>query len=147
MVIFLKQSKIVKKFKRSRLHIRKELYDAVRCKVHKLIFTKKKDYFENKLNECIGKIKELCKVLKSLGLPDKISSYDVSALEVYKTDQHDTNLVLVGSKDCYSNLAGNLLKKLSKPLNKFTLNTAFNITKALFKVILLILLLSLKAPS
>ena len=133
MVIFLKQSKIVKKFKRSRLHIRKELYDAVLYKVHKLIFTKKKDYSENKLNECIGKIKELWKVLKSLGLPDKISSYEVSALEVNKTDQHDTNLVLVGSKDCYSNLAGNLLKKLSKPLNKLTLNTAFQHYKGIIQ--------------
>ena len=63
MVKFLKQSKIVvsskkKKFKRSRLHIDKELYNAARSKVHKLIFNKKKDYFENKLNECIRKPRE-----------------------------------------------------------------------------------------
>ena len=30
------------------------IYDADRYKVHKLIFDKKKDHFENKLNECIG---------------------------------------------------------------------------------------------
>ena len=49
----------------------------------------------------------------------------MSALKVNKTVQHDTNLVLGGFKDYYSNLAGNLLKKLPKPPNKFTLNTAF----------------------
>ena len=39
--------------------------------------------------------------------------------------QHDTNLVLGGFKDYYFNLAGNLLKKLPKLLNKFSLNTVF----------------------
>ena len=38
-----------------------------RYKVHKLIFNKKKYYFANKLNECIGKPKELLVALKSLG--------------------------------------------------------------------------------
>ena len=32
----------------------KESYNAARYKVHKMIFNKKKDYFENKLNECIA---------------------------------------------------------------------------------------------
>ena len=84
--------------------------------------------------------------LKCLGLPNKTLSCEVSALKVSKTVQHDKN-VLGGFKDYYSNLAGKLSKKLPKPPNKFTLNTVFSITKALFKVILLILPLSLKAPS
>ena len=72
---------LLKKFKRFRLHIDKELYNAAQYKVprflkffkvHKIL-NKKKDYFENKLNEWIGKPKELQKVLKSLGLPNKIS--------------------------------------------------------------------------
>ena len=66
--------KLLKKIKKSRLLIDKRLYCAARYKVHKLIFNKKKDYFENKLNECIGKPKELWKALKSLGLPNKTSS-------------------------------------------------------------------------
>ena len=49
----------------------------------------------------------------------------MSGLKVNKTVQHDTNLVLSGFKDYYSNLAGKLLKKLPKPPNKFTLNTVF----------------------
>ena len=50
-----------------------------------MIFNKKKYYFENKLNECIGKPKGLWKGLKYLGLPKKISSCEVSALKVNKT--------------------------------------------------------------
>ena len=79
------RDKLLKKFKRSRLHIDKELYNAARYKVHKMIFNKKKDYFENKLNECIGKPKELWKALKSLGLPKKISSCEVGSLKFNKT--------------------------------------------------------------
>ena len=90
-----------------------------------MIFNKKKKYLEYKLNECIGKPKELWKALESLRLPKKISSCEVSALKVNKTVQHDTNLVLGGFKDYYSNLAGKLLKKLPKPPNKFTLNAIF----------------------
>ena len=127
------RDKLLKKFKKSRLRIDKELYNAARYKVHKLIFNKKKDYFENKLNECIGKPKELWKPLKSLGLPNKTSSCEVSALKVNKTVQHDTNLVLGGFKDYYSNLAGNLLKKLSKPPNKFTLNSVFQHYKGIIQ--------------
>ena len=127
------RDKLLKKFKKSRLHIDKELYNAARYKVHKLIFNKKKDYFENKLSECICKPKELWKALKSLGLPNKTSSCEVSALKVNKTVQYDTNLVLGGFKHYYSNLAGNLLKKLPKPPNKFTLNSVFQHYKGIIQ--------------
>ena len=68
--------------------------------------------------------------LKSLGLTNKTSSCEVSALRVNKTVQHNTGIVLGGFKDYYSNLAGNLLKKLPKRPNKFALNK-----KALFRVL------------
>ena len=58
--------KLLKKLKRSRLHINKELYNAARYyKVHKIIFNKEKYYFESKLNQSIGKLKELRKDLMS----------------------------------------------------------------------------------
>ena len=108
MVKFLKQiknrDKLLKKFKKSRLLNDKEIYNAARYKAYNLIFNKKKDYFENKLYEYIGKPKELWKALKSLGLPNKISSCEVSAVKVNKTVQHDTNLVSGGFKDYYSTL-------------------------------------------
>ena len=73
------------------------------------------------------------KALKSLGLPSKTSSCEVSALKVKKTVRHDTNLGLSGFKDYYSNLAGNLLKKLPKPPYKFTLNVAFQHYKGIIQ--------------
>ena len=60
---------------------------------------RKKCYTENKINECIGKPKELWKALKSLALPKKNFLCEVSALKVNKTVQHDTNLVLGAFKD------------------------------------------------
>ena len=63
--------KLLKKLKRSTLNIDKEFYSAARYKADKMIFNKKNDYFENKLNECIGKPKGLWKALKFLGLPTK----------------------------------------------------------------------------
>ena len=57
----------------------------------------------------------------------------MSALKVNKTVQHDTNLVLGGFKDYYSNLAGKLLKKLPKPPNKFALNTVFQHYKGIIR--------------
>ena len=50
----------------------------------------------------------------------------MSALKVNGIVEHGSNLVLGGFKDYSSNLAGNLLKKLPKPSNKFTLNTVFH---------------------
>ena len=87
------RDKLLKKFKRARLHIDEELYNAARYKIQKLIFNKK-NYYENRLNECIGKPKELWKSLKYLDLSNKIPSFEVSALIVNKTVQHDNNLVL-----------------------------------------------------
>ena len=68
-----------------------------RYKVHKLIFNKNKYYFENKLNECIGKPKKFLKALKPLGSP-KISACEVNALKVNKTVQHYTNQFQADSK-------------------------------------------------
>ena len=64
--------------------------------------------------------------LKSLGLPNKISSCEVSVLKVNKTVQHDKNLILGWFKDYYySSLAENRLKKLHTPPTKFTLDIVF----------------------
>ena len=66
---------------------------------------------------------------KSYGLPNKISSCEVSALKVNKTVQHDNNLVLGGFKDYYFNLAGNLLKNLPKPPNNLLQALPFSIKR------------------
>ena len=57
----------------------------------------------------------------------------MSALKVNKTIQHGDNLALGVLKDYYSNLAGNILKKLPKTPNKFTLNTVFQHYKGIIQ--------------
>ena len=116
--------KLFKKFKKSKLHIDKDIYNASRYKVRKRIFDKKISFFEKELGESIGKPKDLCKALKSLGLPNKISSCDVSALKTNNTVEHDANLILESFKNYYSILAENLVNMLPKTPNKYSINTA-----------------------
>ena len=59
------------------MHIDKDIYNAATYKVRKMIFNKKRLLFEKKKkkrkkSESISKPKDLWKVLKSLGLPNKI---------------------------------------------------------------------------
>ena len=47
-----------------------------------MIFNKKRSYFENKLTDSIGKLKDIWNALKSLGFPNRISSCEVCALKI-----------------------------------------------------------------
>ena len=117
------RDKLFKKFKKSKLHIDKDIYNAARYKVRKMVFDKKRLFFEKKLIESIGKPKDLWKALKSLGLPNKISSCEVSALKINNTVEHDANSILEGFKNYYSTLAENLVNMLPKAPNKYSINT------------------------
>ena len=57
------RDKLFKKFKKSKLHIDKDIYNAARYKVRKMIFNKKRSFFEKKISESIGKPKDLWKAL------------------------------------------------------------------------------------
>ena len=57
--------RLFKKFKKSRLYIDKDIYNAARYKLQKMIINKKRAFFENKLTASIGKLKDLWKTLKS----------------------------------------------------------------------------------
>ena len=67
---------------------------------------------KKKLSESIGKPKDLWKALKSLGLPNKVSSCEVSALKINNTVEHDANSTLEDFKNYYSTLAENLVNIL-----------------------------------
>ena len=43
------RDKLSKKFKKSKLHIDKDSYNAAKYKVRKMIFNKKRSYFEKKI--------------------------------------------------------------------------------------------------
>ena len=72
-----------------------------------------------KLNENIGKPKELWKSLKSLGLPSKKALPSTICPEKDGTLSFDSKTKAEILRDFYSNLASDLLKKLLSLLNKF----------------------------
>ena len=60
-----------------------------------MIFNKKRSYFENKLTDSIGKLKDIWNALKSLGFPNRISSCEVCALKINNAvDKNITQLLL-----------------------------------------------------
>ena len=59
-----------------------------------LIAKKKKELFENKLKECIGKPKDLWKTIKSLGLSNKAGGCIAGALAENQILKHDTKSIL-----------------------------------------------------
>ena len=66
-----RRDKLLARFKKSRLQSDHESYKKERNKVQRMIKNKKKKFVVGKLNENMGKPKELWKSLKSLGLPSK----------------------------------------------------------------------------
>ena len=56
---------------------------------------RKKELFENKLKECIGKPKDLWKTTKLLGLPNKSDWCTVCTLAEKQIVKHDTKSILI----------------------------------------------------
>ena len=115
------RDKLFMKYKNSRLHVDKEIYKRARYSVQNLI-AKKKEFFENKLKECIRKPKDLRKGIKSFELPNKSGGRVVGALAKKQILKHDTKSILKSFKNFYSDMAGSLLVKLPKPPNQYTFN-------------------------
>ena len=121
---------LFKKFKKSQLQIDKELYNEARNRVFNLIKKKKKEFYEDKLKENIGKPKELWKTLKDLGLPSKkISSSPKICLEDNDGISFDSNKISNMFKTFFSNLAEDLVSKLPAAPNKFNKSTVENYYK------------------
>ena len=80
-----------------------------------MIKDKKKNFVTGKLNDNIGKPKELWKSLKSLGLPSTESSSATICLEKDGILSFDPKTNAEIFKDFYSNLANNLVEKLLIP--------------------------------
>ena len=114
-----RRDKLLAKFKKSRSHSNNENYKKSRNKVQRMIKDKKKNFVIRKLNDNIGKPKELWKSLKSLGLPSKESSSAMICLEKDGILSFDPKTNAETFKDFYSNLANNLVKKFPTPPNKY----------------------------
>ena len=115
------RDKLFAKFKKSKKSNNHKNYKKARNKVQHLINKKKKTFVVGKLNENIGKPNELWKSLKSLDLPSKKATPSSICLENNGTLSFDSKTNAEIFKDFYSNLAGDLLKKLPSPTNKFGL--------------------------
>ena len=103
------RNKLFKKFKKSRLHIHKELYKKSKYDALKLIASI--DFFEEQLSETIGKSKELWESVKALGMPNKMVISNFNAIEENDTLTYDTRSMSKIFKSFFSNLAKSLLIK------------------------------------
>ena len=65
------RDKLFQKFKKSRVHIDKELFQKAKHEALKLIATKKQAFVTGKISENIGKLKELLETLKYIAMPNK----------------------------------------------------------------------------
>ena len=126
-----RRDKLLTKFKKSRSHSDNENYKKSRNKVQRMIKDKKKNFVIGKLNDNIGKPKELWKSLKSLGLPSKANSAATICLEKDGILSFDPKTNAEIFKDFYSNLANNLVKKLPTPPNKYGKTAVNNYYKKL----------------
>ena len=126
-----RRDKLLTKFKKSRSHSDNENYKKSRNKVQRMIKNKKKNFVIRKLNDNIGKPKELWKSLKSLGLPSKTNSSATICLEKDGILSFDPKTNAEIFKDFYSNLANNLVKKLPTPPNKYGKTAVNNYYKKL----------------
>ena len=100
------QNKLLAKFKKSK---------KAHSKIQYLIKDKNKTFVVGKLNENIGKPKELWKSLKSLGLPSRRASPSAICLEKNRTLSFDSKTNSEIFRDFFSNLASDLSKKLPSP--------------------------------
>ena len=114
------RKKLFKKFKKSRLHIDKELYKKSKYDALKLIASKNV-FVEEKLLETIGKPKELWESRKSLGMPNKTVISNFNAIKENDALTYDTRSISKIFKIFFSNLAKSLLIKLSNLPGKYNL--------------------------
>ena len=88
-----------------------------------MIKRKKRNFVVGKLDENIGKPKELWKSLKSLGLPSKHGAVSNICLGKDNNICFDPKTNAEKFKDFFANLAANLLKELPNPKNKYNIDS------------------------
>ena len=91
-------------FKKTRLHIDKELYKNAKYGTQKLITAKKQLFFDEKLSESVGKPKELWNTLKSLGMLMKTVVSNFKTIDNNMSLTYDIKTMSKALKDFFSNL-------------------------------------------
>ena len=113
------RDKNFKRFKKSKLHIDKEIFLKSKKDVSELIKMKKQDFFANKLKENIGYPNKLWKTIQSLGLPKKTSSVSNICLKENGKNTFNPKATADAFKGFFSSIASNLVSKLPAPTTKF----------------------------
>ena len=119
------RDKLFQKFKKSRLHIDKELFKKAKYEALKLI-ARKGTFFKEKISESIGKPKELWESLKYLGMPNKTLISNFSVMEYSDTLTYDTCTISTVFKNFFSSLAESLPTKLLNPPEMYDLESVIN---------------------
>ena len=120
------RDKLFQIFKKSRLHIDKELFKKVRYEALKLIVTKKKAFVKEKISESIGKPKELWESLRYLGMPNKTLISNFNVMEDNDTLTYDTCSISTVFKNFFLSLAESLLIKHTNPGDEDNLKSVIN---------------------
>ena len=92
-------------------------YKEARNEVQKLIFTKKKAYFESKLTANIVKREDLWKSSKSVGLKFEHSISNINCFENDKSTNFDAKGIAKDFRAYFLNLAENHVSKPPSPSN------------------------------
>ena len=117
------RDKLFSTFKNTRLNNDNLSYKKAQNYVQCLIKKKKKEYVKGKLDDNIGKPKELWKTLKSLGLSVTNKSGAKICLKAENELSFDPKTNSEIFMKFFANLASDLVKKLPAPPNKFGMNT------------------------
>ena len=99
------------------------MYKEAKINVQRLFKNKKRDFYKENLRKNVSKPEELWKALKSLGLPSKIAPVSQVFLKDRETISFDEKTNNNSFKNCYANLALNLVSKLPHVPNKFNLHS------------------------
>ena len=78
---------------KARIYVDKDVYKRARYSVQNLIAKKKKDLFENKLKESIGKPRDLWENIKSFPIPNKSGGYIVGVLVENQIVKYDISQI------------------------------------------------------
>ena len=115
------RDKLFKKFKKSKLHVDKDIYREARNNVENIIKSKKKSYFEDKLKENIEKPKELWKTLNDLGLSKKGSQSGAANVCLNENGKFVFEPAAISNifKTFFSDIGKNLLEKLPTASRRF----------------------------
>ena len=118
-----KQDKCFNNFKKSKLYDDKTQYKKARNHVQSLIKRKKRQYIVGKLEDNVGKSKELWKTLKSLGLSKRPKTASKICLETNNVLSFDGKTNAETFKEFYANLASDLVNKLPPAAKRFGMDS------------------------